>query len=102
IVAEKAGRGLGHDLHALLSSHYVPAFVALKERGATVNELRTLRKRARFYPLDLSVTFRDGRMVPYVVILGSMAFQVCAEIPYRAICIDRHKTQAADEEPMIC
>ena len=37
-----------------------------------------------------------------LVILGAMAFQVCAEIPYRSIAIDRRKTQLEDDAPFIC
>jgi len=48
------------------------------------------------------VTFCDGKTLTYLVILGAMAFQVCAEIPYRSIAIDRRKTQLEDDAPFIC
>lgn len=94
--------GLDWNVQSLISTQYVPAFVALQTTdGATARELYTLRKQARFFPLHLTITFCDGQEYPYLIILGAMAFQVCAEIPYRAIAIDRHKTQREDESLFI-
>jgi len=95
-------RGLDENLQALMRMQFVPAFAALNEdMSATAREIRKLRQQARFSPLRLEVTFIDGKTRHYLVILGAMAFQVCAEIPYWAIARDRHKTQLEDDAPMI-
>ncbi len=95
--------GLQQELQALLSSQFVPAFAARGDPGsATANFLHRLRKQARFFPMQLGVTFIDGSTVWYTVILGTMAFQVRAEVPLRAIKIDRRKVQLADDSPFIC
>lgn len=99
----KDHHGLDSTLQALVSTQFVPTFAALcADTSATARELRKLQKRARFFPLQLDVTFCDGKIRTYLAVLGTMAFQVCAEIPYRAIAIDRRKTQLEDDAPFIC
>ncbi len=103
IVSLSDHHGLDSNLQSLLRTQFVPAFVALDATtSSTASAIRRLRKRARFFPLQLEVTFGDGRQRSYLIILGTMAFQVCAEIPYRAIAIDRRKTQLEDDAPFIC
>jgi hypothetical protein len=81
----------------------VPAFAALNEtRSYTAGEIRKLQKCARFFPHQLEVNFCDGKSRHYYVILGTIAFQVCAEIPFYALQKDRRITQLADESPFIC
>lgn len=101
VVSLSDHHGLDSSLQSLLRTQFVPAFVALQEASATAAQVRRLQKRARFFSLQLDVTFVDGRMRTYLVILGTMAFQVRAEIPYRAIAIDRRKTQLEDDAPFI-
>lgn len=103
VVACNDHHGLNRDLQSLFSPQFVPAFVALNTTTSfTSSEIRKLQRRAHIFPMQLDVTFCDGRTLPYYVILGTMAFQVCAEIPRRSIAIDRRKTQLADDTPFIC
>jgi CRISPR-associated endonuclease/helicase Cas3 len=93
--------GLDTSVQCLLYSQFVPAFVAqIESRSGSI--LVGLRKTARFYPMQLEIMFSNGQSVLYRAVLGSMAFQVCAEIPYWAITKDRRDTQRADDEPLIC
>ena len=94
--------GLDRNVQSLISTQFVPSFIARDgTNSATASELRKLRKRARFFPLKLDVTFCDGKTDAYLIIPGTMAFQVYAEIPYRAIAIDRRKTQLEDKSLFI-
>ncbi len=103
VVVLNDNHGLASTLQALLHTQFVPAFVALNDaKSSTASELRKLQKRARFFPLPLEVSFGDGQCRSYYAILGTIAFQVCAEIPRRSIFIDRRKTQLADDAPFIC
>jgi len=102
LVAVHDQRGIDTAVQSLFSARFVPAFVAVDSAQSTTGSIiRGLRKKARFYPLRLNITFAHGIEVPYHAILGSMAFQICAEIPYWAIARDRGVTQRADEEPLI-
>lgn len=95
-------RGLDPTLQALFRTQFIPAFVALDDtKSSTVSVIRHLRRQARFFPLQMKVTFCDGKTLTYLVILGAMAFQVYAEIPFRSIAIDRCKTQLVDDTPLI-
>ena len=94
-------RGLDRTLQSLVRTQFIPTFAAL-DTSSTANFMRGLRRQARFFPLQMDVTFCDGKTLTYLVILGAMAFQVCAEIPFRSIAIDRRKTQLADDQPFIC
>jgi len=103
VVALKDHHGLDSTLQDLVRTQFVPAFVALNDAGsAAASEVYRLRKRARIFPLKLDITFCDKGTCSYLVILGTMAFQVAAEISRRVIIIDRGKTQLADDDPMIC
>ncbi len=103
VVVRKDHHGLQQELQSLLSSRFVPAFAARDDpSSATANLVRRLRRQARFFPMQLKITFIDGMTVQYMVILGAMAFQVCAEVPLRTIKIDRRKVQLADDSPFIC
>jgi CRISPR-associated endonuclease/helicase Cas3 len=96
-------RGLDPTLQALLRTQFIPAFAAFDNaRSSTASVIRHLRRQARFFPIPMDVTFCDGKTLTYLVILGAMAFQVCAEIPYRSIAIDRRKIQLEDDAPFIC
>ncbi|MGI9057645.1 MAG: type I-D CRISPR-associated helicase Cas3' [Ktedonobacteraceae bacterium] len=103
VVSLSDNRGLDPTLQSLFQTQFIPAFAALNEaRSSTASAIRRLQRQARFFPVQMDVTFCDGKTLTYLVILGTMAFQVCAEIPYRAIAIDRHKTQLMDDRPFIC
>ncbi len=103
VVALDDNRGLDPTLQSLFRTQFIPAFAALDEaRSFTASAIRRLQRQARFLPVQMKVTFCDGKTLTYLVIMGTMAFQVCAEIPYRAIAIDRHKTQLMDDRPFIC
>ena len=103
VVPLSDNRGLDPTLQALFRTQYIPAFAALDDaRSSTASRIRQLRRQARFFPVPMRVTFCNGQELTYLVILGAMAFQVCAEIPYRCIAIDRHKTQLMDDRPFIC
>lgn len=102
IVARNDHNGLDASVHDLLSTQFVPVFVAWDDtKSYTGSFIAGLRKKARFYPLHLEIVFARGKTVPYHAILGSMAFQVGAEIPYWMLVKDRRTTQRADEEPLI-
>jgi CRISPR-associated endonuclease/helicase Cas3 len=103
IVALNEHSGLKPSVQSSLSEQFVPAFVASNyTRSYTRAEMHKLRKQARFYPVPLEVTFCDGSYHNYDAILGTMAFQICAEIPYWAMVKDRRKTQLEDDAPIIC
>jgi|GEM_PF-709411 len=103
IVALNEHSGLKPSVQSSLSEQFVPAFVASNDaRSYTRAEMHKLRKQARFYPVPLEVTFCDGSYHNYDAILGTMAFQICAEIPYWAMVKDRRKTQLEDDAPIIC
>lgn len=102
-VSSDDDRGLDESVRTLLQAQFVPAFVVLDSaKSYTQGVLNSLRDKARIFKLPLSVTFCDGRVVDYSVVVGSMAFHVCAEIPYWAICKDRRVTQKNDDELFIC
>lgn len=100
IVVLNEHHGLDRNVQLLLHSQFVPAFVAGQTSMAAI-EIWRAQKRARFFPLQCNVTFCDGKVCTYLVVLGTMAFQVRAEIPYRALVISRRKTQLEDETPLI-
>jgi CRISPR-associated endonuclease/helicase Cas3 len=103
IVALNEHSGLKPSVQSSLSEQFIPAFVASNDvRSYTRAEMHKLRKQARFYPVPLEVTFCDGSYHNYDAILGTMAFQICAEIPYWAMVKDRRKTQLEDDAPIIC
>lgn len=103
IVVRNDHRGLGRGLQSLLSNQFVPAFAALNTTTSrTAGELRKLQRRARFFPMQLHVTFCDGKSFDYLVVLGTMAFQVYAEIPRWVTAKDRNKTLLEDDNPYIC
>lgn len=101
VVPLSDNRGLDATLKSLFRTQFIPAFAALAT-SSTANCMRRLRRQARFFPVEMKVTFCDGKELTYLVILGAMAFQVCAEIPYRLRAIDRRKTQLEDDTPFIC
>jgi CRISPR-associated endonuclease/helicase Cas3 len=101
VVLLSDNRGLDATLQSLVRTQFIPAFAALAT-SSTANYMRQLQRQARFFPLQLDVTFCDGKNLTYLVILGAMAFQVCAEIPFRLRAIDRRKTQLEDDTPFIC
>lgn len=101
IVARKDHHGLPHQLSNALQTRYIPAFV-VRASSATASKIRAMQKQARFFPQYLDITFNDGMLVSYFTILGSMAFQICAEIPPFTIRLDRFKSQRADDSPLIC
>ena len=103
VIALKDDRGLDPTLQSLFRTQYIPAFAALNDpKSSTASVIRRLRSQARFFPVRMEVTFCDGKTLTYLVILGAMAFQVCAEISFRSIAIDRRKTQLEDDTPFIC
>jgi hypothetical protein len=103
IVALNEHSGLKPSVQSSLSEQFVPAFVASHDAdSSTRSQMQKLRKQARFYPVPLEVTFCDGSYHNYDAILGTMAFQICAEIPYWALVKDRRKTQLEDDAPIIC
>lgn len=103
VVTPNDHEGLELSVELLLHAQFVPAFVALNNATSyTGSAMLGLRKKARFYPMPLEITFANRQSVPYLAVLGSMAFQVCAEIPRGAIIKDRRDTQLADDEPLIC
>jgi len=103
IVALNEHSGLKPSVQSSLSEQFVPAFVASNDtRSYTRAEMHKLRKQARFYPVPLEVTFCDGSYHNYDAILGTMAFQICAELPFWAMVKDRRKTQLEDDAPIIC
>ena len=102
VVALNDDRGLQANLVALLHSQFVPAFVACDDKKChTIGYLRQLQRQGRFFPLLLEITFCD-KTRPYLAVLGTMAFHVCAEMPRKLIHIDRHITQREDESLFIC
>jgi CRISPR-associated endonuclease/helicase Cas3 len=95
--------GLQQELQTLLYNQFIPVFAALNDRtSSTASLVYRLQQQARFFPMHLDVTFRDGKTLPYTTILGTMAFQVCAEVPRYILLKDRRKTQLADDTPFIC
>jgi CRISPR-associated endonuclease/helicase Cas3 len=103
IVARNEHSGLKSEVQQSLSEQFVPAFVASHGANSrTRSYMHNLRRQARFYPVPLEVTFCDGSYHNYDVILGTMAFQICAEIPYWALVKDRRDTQLKDDAPIIC
>lgn len=95
--------GLQANVRDIFSRHFVPTFVVWNHpESYTLREQRKLRQQARFYPLPLDVVFSDGRQIPYLALLGNMAFHICAEIPYWALVKDLHKTIKDDDQPIIC
>ncbi|EFH90016.1 type I-D CRISPR-associated helicase Cas3' [Ktedonobacter racemifer] len=95
--------GLKKSVRELFRRQYVPAFLASSSSDSrTRAEIHKLSKQARFSSLPLEVTFMDGRCLPYDAILGTMAFQLCAELPYWAMTKDRRVTQREDDAPIIC
>jgi hypothetical protein len=85
----------------MFRTQFIPAFVVLNA-GRAYNQLLLLRKKALIYPMQLSVTFAQSKVREYSIVLGSMAFHVCAEMPYWAMKRDRRKTQAEDDELLLC
>jgi hypothetical protein len=103
IVALNEHSGLKLSVQQSLSEQFVSAFVASNDAHSyTRAEMHKLRKQARFYPMPLEVTFCDGSYHNYDVILGTMAFQISAELPYWAMVKDRRKTQLEDDAPIFC
>lgn len=103
IVALNEHSGLKPSVQLSLSEQFVPAFVASHDADSSSrSQMHKLRRQARFYPVPLEVTFCDGSYHNYDVILGTMAFQICAELPFWAIAKDRRKTQLEDDAPIIC
>jgi CRISPR-associated endonuclease/helicase Cas3 len=101
IVAIDDHHGLQQKLINLLRPQFVPAFVACDDKKYhTANYLRRLQRQGRFFPLLLHITFRD-KTYPYLVVLGTMAFHVCAEVPYNLVRKDRLKTQQDDSNDTI-
>lgn len=102
VVVLNDDRGLQASLMALLHAQFVPAFVARDDaKCRTIGYLQHLQRQGRFFPLPLEIAFCDKTRT-YRAVLGTMAFHVCAEIPYRLIRIDRHMTQNEDESLFIC
>ncbi len=103
IVALNEHSGLKPEVQQSLSEQFIPAFVASHGANSrTRSYMHNLRRQARFYPVPLEVTFCDGSYHNYDAILGTMAFQICAEIPYWALVKDRRDTQLEDDAPIIC
>ena len=102
VVARDDAHGLHANLVELLRSQFVPTLVARDDkRSRTASYLRHLQQQGRFSPLPLEIAFCD-KTRSYLAIAGTMAFHVCAEIPYQLIRIDRHTTQREDESLFIC
>ena len=73
--------------------------VAKESRSAST--MWSLKKQAQFIPYDLQVIFSDGKTHDYFAVLGTMALQVCCEIPYRDIVRDVRAIQSLDDDPLI-
>ncbi len=102
IIATRDDQGLPRNVSELFSQQFIPAFVAWDDpQSHTLRAMRNLRKQARFYPLSLKVTF-DDEEISYSAVLGNMAFQLCAELPYWALQKDLHRTLKEDDQPLIC
>jgi CRISPR-associated endonuclease/helicase Cas3 len=102
IVALGDDRGLSRNVYKLFSQQFIPAFVAWNDPQCfTWREMRKLEKTARFYPIQLTVSF-DRDEVRYSAVPGNMAFQLCAELPYWALQKDLRRTFKEDDQPLIC
>jgi CRISPR-associated endonuclease/helicase Cas3 len=103
IVALNEHSELKPEVQQSLSEQFIPAFIASHDaKSRTRSYMHHLRRQARFYPVPLEVTFCDGSYHNYDAILGTMAFQICAEIPHWALVKDRRDTQLEDDAPIIC
>lgn len=103
IVASKDNHGLSHDIQALFEQQLIVAFVARNQpSSATQREIWKVQKKARLYPMVLTLDFKDMRAQEYLAVLGTMAFHACAEVPYCARARDLGKAQQEDEAPFIC
>jgi CRISPR-associated endonuclease/helicase Cas3 len=102
ITVENDQRSLADTLHNMLVECFIPAFVYEERTSATSAQIRRLQNKARFYPYQLKVAFYDNPEVVYNVIVGSMAFHICAELPFWAMMRDRYKGQREANEPIIC
>ncbi len=92
--------GLPAHVRKMFSERYIPAFVVGKE-SRSASTMWLLQRQAQFFPYDLQVTFSDARTYEYYAVLGTMALQICSEIPYRDIARDIRKVQADDDDPFI-
>lgn len=102
IVMLRDDRGLPRNVCELFSQQFIAAFVAWDDpQCSTRTEMRKLDKKVRFYPLSLKVTF-DRDEVRYSAVLGNMAFQLCAELPFWAMQRDLRRTFKEDDQPLIC
>jgi CRISPR-associated endonuclease/helicase Cas3 len=103
IVVRNDHHGVHSNLRSLLRTQFVPAFAALSATTSrTASYVRRLQRQGRFFPLPMDVTFCDGKTRTYSTILGTMAFQVCAEIPPHIIRSDRRTTQRENDTLLIC
>jgi CRISPR-associated endonuclease/helicase Cas3 len=96
VVALNDSSGLPLDIQFLFSERFIPAFV-VAEKSHSANEMWQLQKRAQYFPYKLRVTFGDGEFADYLVVLGTMALQVHAEIPVAVRKRDVHNMRMADD-----
>jgi CRISPR-associated endonuclease/helicase Cas3 len=100
VTALNNDRGLPNNVRKMFSQRYIPAFVVAKE-SRSASTMWSLKKQAQFFPYDLQVIFSDGKTHDYYVVLGTMALQVCCEIPYSDIARDVRDVLSIDDDPFI-
>ena len=100
VTALNNDHGLPTNVRKMFAQRYIPAFVVAKE-SRSASTMWSLKKQAQFIPYDLQVIFSDGKTHDYYVVLGTMALQVCCEIPYKDIVRDVRDVQSLDDDPLI-
>ncbi len=100
VAALNNDRGLPINVRKMFSERYIPAFVVAKE-SRSASTMWSLKKQAQFIPYDLQVIFGDGKTHDYFAVLGTMALQVCCEIPFRDIARDVRDVQSLDDDLFI-
>lgn len=93
--------GLPLDVQSLFQEQFIPAFVARKDSNSSY-KMRELQKQARFYPMQLRVTFNGAEEWEYLAVLGTMAFHIHAELPRWTLARDLGKALLEDDSPIIC
>ena len=100
VVALNDSHGLTSEIQDLFGERFIPALV-VAERSRSAVEMWCIQKKAQYIPYKLRITFGDDEAADYWVVLGTMALQVHAEIPFWILKRDLYKAERDDDSPII-
>ena len=101
VIVLNSSRALDEQVRTMFKERYIPAFLA-REGSRTASQLWNLRRQGQILCYQLSVTFADGHIGSYDVVLGTMALLAWAEVLFFYRKMDEQYAQSGDDDPMIC